>query len=266
MSKKWNSAVKRILGALAVATFAITGFAAPARAATTPKGCVLIAHRGDHATYTENSIGAMRQAVADRAGDLETDIHASADDHLFVMHDDTVDRTSDGTGPIADKTAAQLRALRLDDGERIPYFTGVLKVAVSSGTPILVEVKSVKDAETYAHIVSAVDSVGAQRLVTFASFHGTYLDRLRAIAPAIRQAIISNTALPASTVQHFGGIEVSYQAVTDAWLSSLGDVPVYAWTPDTEAKWSALMGRVTGVITNNDDGFRAYEAEGCPAS
>src|SRR5690554_6876079 len=76
-----------------------------------------IAHRGGAGLYPENTLYAFRRAVEDWAVDaIELDVHATADGHCVVIHDPTVDRTTEGTGRVADLTLAELR--RLDAGHR----------------------------------------------------------------------------------------------------------------------------------------------------
>ena len=80
-------------------------------------GPLLIAHRGGAGLAPENTLEAFRQAVDDWAADMiELDVHATADGHCVVIHDPTVDRTTDGTGAVADMTLDELR--RLDAGYR----------------------------------------------------------------------------------------------------------------------------------------------------
>ncbi|HUF13045.1 MAG TPA: glycerophosphodiester phosphodiesterase [Longimicrobiales bacterium] len=83
----------------------------------------LIAHRGGAALAPENTLVAVEQAVRRwRADMVEVDVHATADGRCVLMHDDTVDRTTDGSGPIAAHTLAELR--RLDAGYRFAGLDG----------------------------------------------------------------------------------------------------------------------------------------------
>lgn len=78
---------------------------------------LLIAHRGGSGLAPENTLAAFRQAVDDWDADMiELDVHATADGECVVIHDPTVDRTTDGTGRVATMTLAELR--RLDAGYR----------------------------------------------------------------------------------------------------------------------------------------------------
>lgn len=117
---------------------------------------LLIAHRGGAALYPENTLYAFTRAHSLWQADmLELDVRASADGHCVVIHDDTVDRTTNGTGAVASMTLAELRALDAAwhftrDGGRtfplrgrgvaIPTFDEVLRALPAM--PITVEVKT----------------------------------------------------------------------------------------------------------------------------
>lgn len=86
----------------------------------------LCAHRGCLDSHPENTLPAFRQAIALGAQMIEFDIQLTKDSALVIMHDETVDRTTNGTGNVADLTLAQIR--RLD--------AGVKKGASFTGTPV----------------------------------------------------------------------------------------------------------------------------------
>lgn len=79
----------------------------------------------------ENTLRSFVRAEASGMDAIELDLHLSKDGALVVMHDVDVDRTTDGSGPIAARTLAELRELDAGQGERIPVFEEVLD-AVSS--------------------------------------------------------------------------------------------------------------------------------------
>jgi glycerophosphoryl diester phosphodiesterase len=76
----------------------------------------ILAHRGASARAPENTLEAFRLAVEEGAGGLELDVHATRDGEIVVIHDATVDRTTDGSGAVAGMTLEELR--RLDAGYR----------------------------------------------------------------------------------------------------------------------------------------------------
>lgn len=74
----------------------------------------------------ENTLRSFIRAEQSGMDAIELDLHLSKDGALVVMHDADVDRTTDGNGPIADKTLAELRELDAGGGERVPVFDEVL--------------------------------------------------------------------------------------------------------------------------------------------
>ena len=76
---------------------------------------LLAAHRGGALLWPENSLLAFRNAVALGADFIEFDVHLSKDGEVVVIHDPTLDRTTTGSGPVKDRTVAELKALRLKD-------------------------------------------------------------------------------------------------------------------------------------------------------
>ena len=80
-----------------------------------PRDFINIAHRGASAYTPENTFAAFDKALALGVDNVEFDVHFSADGHIVVIHDDTLDRTTNGSGPVTDQTLDRLRSL--DAGE-----------------------------------------------------------------------------------------------------------------------------------------------------
>lgn len=87
-----------------------------------PKRPLVFAHRGASAAFAEHTRAAYLQALADGADGVECDVHLTRDQHAVLLHDANLDRTSDGTGPVADRTLHELRLLDFSSwkGARIP--------------------------------------------------------------------------------------------------------------------------------------------------
>ena len=86
----------------------------------------IFAHRGASAQAPENTLAAFELALTQGAWWLELDVQC-LEDELVVLHDDTLDRTTDGEGPLAALTLAQLRALDAGQGERVPLLRELLE-------------------------------------------------------------------------------------------------------------------------------------------
>ena len=111
------------------------------------------AHRGDSSNAPENTIAAFDRAIRLGVASIELDIHPCRDGTLMVIHDDTVDRTTDGSGSVSDFTVEQLLCLDAGakfspefKGERIPRLTEVLQLVENTSTlPVQVNGKKRAD-------------------------------------------------------------------------------------------------------------------------
>jgi glycerophosphoryl diester phosphodiesterase len=101
----------------------------------------LYGHRGASAELPENTLPAFRRSVELGITGVELDVHLSADGVPVVIHDDTVDRTTNGSGAVADHTVAELRALDAGNGEYVPTLAEVLSLFGPSHH-INIEIKS----------------------------------------------------------------------------------------------------------------------------
>ncbi|WP_411375339.1 glycerophosphodiester phosphodiesterase family protein [Arthrobacter sp. MPF02] len=92
----------------------------------TPQRPLVFAHRGASAAFAEHTRAAYLQALADGADGVECDVHLTRDQHVVLLHDANLDRTSDGTGPVAERTLRELRHLDFSSwkGVRIPEIYG----------------------------------------------------------------------------------------------------------------------------------------------
>jgi glycerophosphoryl diester phosphodiesterase len=145
-----------------------------------------IGHRGVMGVEPENTLRSF--VAAERAGldAVELDLHLSKDGALVVMHDAEVDRTTDGSGPVADHTLAELRALDAGLGERVPVFEEVL-AAVS--VPLQAEIKDVQAARALAEVM--LDRNLVER-VEVSSFHDEAIAEMARLVPGVRTALIAS--------------------------------------------------------------------------
>ncbi len=94
-----------------------------------------VAHRGASGNYPENTLLAFQKALEIGVDEIELDLYLTKDDHLIIMHDSTVDRTTDGTGAISELTLAEIKALDAGGvfgeqfwGERVPTWEEALEL------------------------------------------------------------------------------------------------------------------------------------------
>lgn len=125
---------------------------------------------------------------AERAGmdAIELDLHLSKDGALAVMHDADVDRTTDGKGPINEKTLSELRELDAGQGERVPVFEEVLDAVRS---PVQAEIKDAAAARALAEVMLRRDLVDR---VEVSSFHDEAVAEIARLVPGVRTVLIAS--------------------------------------------------------------------------
>ncbi|WP_327685432.1 glycerophosphodiester phosphodiesterase [Streptomyces sp. NBC_00467] len=145
-----------------------------------------IGHRGVMGVEPENTLRSFVRAERAGMDAIELDLHLSKDGALVVMHDADVDRTTDGKGPIADKTLAELRELDAGQGERVPVFEEVLDAVHA---PLQAEIKDVAAARALAEVMRKRDLV---HRVTVSSFHDDAVAEIASLVPGVRTVLIAS--------------------------------------------------------------------------
>ncbi|MGP3981721.1 glycerophosphodiester phosphodiesterase [Streptomyces sp. KR80] len=145
-----------------------------------------IGHRGVMGIEPENTLRSFVRADREGLDVIELDLHLSKDGALVVMHDADVDRTTDGKGPIADFTLAELRELDAGEGERIPVFEEVLDAVKA---PLQAEIKDVAAARALADVMTRRDLMGRVEVL---SFHDEALAEIRRLLPEVRTALVAS--------------------------------------------------------------------------
>jgi glycerophosphoryl diester phosphodiesterase len=149
---------------------------------------MVIAHRGASAYAPENTIAAFDLALRMGARHIEFDVASTLDGHLVVIHDDTVDRTTDGAGPVAGYTLAALRKLDAGAwfgtafaGERIPLFDEALE-RYKGRAHLHVEIKG-RAANLVQRCADSIRRYYMADQITVTSFQKPRLEEIRAYAP-----------------------------------------------------------------------------------
>ncbi|MET8244198.1 glycerophosphodiester phosphodiesterase family protein [Streptomyces sp. NPDC005202] len=145
-----------------------------------------IGHRGIMGVEPENTLRSFVAAQQAGLDAIELDLHLSKDGALVVMHDADVDRTTDGSGPIAEKTLAELRSLDAGRGERIPVFEEVLDAVQA---PLQAEIKDVAAARALAEVMDRRDLVSR---VEVSSFHDEAIAEIARLVPGVRTALVAS--------------------------------------------------------------------------
>lgn len=158
----------------------------------------VMAHRGNSIRCPENTLAAFRQALADGADILETDLHLTADGVFVCIHDATLDRTTNATGAVAERTLDQLKQVSASYGrpafesERIPTLGEVAGI-LPGDVALALELKTDRflDADVCHRLADELADLGVRARSIALSFS---LDRLRAVqraAPDIPTGLIT---------------------------------------------------------------------------
>lgn len=151
-----------------------------------PLSFLTIGHRGVMGVEPENTLRSFVHAEQAGMDLIELDLHLTKDGALAVMHDAEVDRTTDGKGPIAEKTLAELRELDAGQGERVPVFEEVLDAVRS---PLQAEIKDVAAARTLAEVMRRRDLVDRVEVI---SFHDEAIAEIAQLVPGVRTALVAS--------------------------------------------------------------------------
>lgn len=149
--------------------------------------CYLVGHRGAADLVPENTLPSMAAAIELGVNELETDLRLSKDGEIVLMHDATVDRTTDGHGAVNDLTLAQLRALDAGHGERIPTFVELLE---ATDIPLQIEIKDPLVIEPLAELLRSLPASDVARLRP-TSFDRDCVRRMAEILPEGYNGLIS---------------------------------------------------------------------------
>lgn len=148
----------------------------------TTRAPLIIGHRGASAAAPENTLAAFRLAQTQGAHGIEFDVQLSADGVPVVIHDDTVDRTTNGRGRVTDLTLAQLQTLDAGQGEPVPTLAQVFELF---GPDFLynLEIKNADQTDQGAEraIADCIRRYGVQSQLLVSSFNPKSLERIYAI-------------------------------------------------------------------------------------
>jgi glycerophosphoryl diester phosphodiesterase len=246
------------------------------------EGVTVIGHRGtgpssSSSDFGENTLEAFVAAGEQGATMVELDVQLDADGALVVMHDDTVDRTTDGTGCIADLTTTELAALDAAVGTAAEGMGhGVPTVAQVTETVDLalnLELKIADDPDCPATDRDALAAAVVERvaahdaLVVVSSFDPEVLARVEELSPDIETALVSlGDAVDAATDGGFDGVHPAAFAVDDDLVTRAHarGLAVRAWTENSpEGMRRLLEAGVDGIFTDEVEQLVQTVAEVC---
>lgn len=223
-------------------------------------------HRGAGGLAPENTLPAFELAARLGADGVELDVHRTRDGVLVVCHDETVDRTSDGTGRIPELPLAQLRRWDFGAGTRIPTLAEVLDFAAGTRLRVNIELKNTlnrylgMEQDVEATVLTSRLAGAARERLIYSSFNHRSLLRLIDLGTEVPVGVLYVEPLvrPWLYASGFGaralhpmGTTVLPEEVAQAHATGLR---VHVWTVDTPDQARALASwGVDAIITNHPD-------------
>jgi len=231
----------------------------------------IIAHRGASSLAPQNTLSAFQLAIDVGADYLELDVRMSSDDSLMVIHDATVDATTDGSGTVNSKTYAQLRALDAGSwfgpgfiGEQIPTLHEALSMAKNNGSKVCVEIKQTG---IQTAVLDLIQDLSMTDDVIIFSFDLVELQMIKMTLPAIKVCFLDNS-ISQTEITNLDGINGEYVGCGD--IPTLDDVEFardlnvgfFAWTVNDPDDMHKLMSKgIAGIITDDPQeakGLKTY--------
>lgn len=241
----------------------------------------VVAHRGDSSSAPENTVPAFEAALRSGSTVIETDVRLTADGYAVIIHDDTVDRTTNGTGKVSELTLTQLRSLDAGSwydpsfaGTRVPVLAEFLDVIASApDVTALIELKGRWAQAQILPLISAIYFRGLQDRVVFASFSTRSLVAVQEVDPVLPRVLIREELPhnPVLTANKWGVVALLVPLAQldenpDAVSAMHGaGLRLMIYTLNTEAEWDAAVAwGVDGIVSDTPAGLHAWISETTP--
>lgn len=180
---------------------------------------LIISHRGAMAYEPENTLRSMKKALTFDIDYIEFDVHVTKDGALVVIHDDTVDRTTNGKGFVADMTLDQIKKLDAGKGEQVPTLQEVLH-CIDRKVKVLVEIAGfLPAAEKVADVINQYVEEKGWHYDDFmvCSFKHAELKRFHALIPQI-PLVACTSGVPLSYAKMAEEVGAQYVATENLYL------------------------------------------------
>ncbi|MGO1384271.1 MAG: glycerophosphodiester phosphodiesterase [Arachnia sp.] len=230
------------------------------------------AHRGASAYAPENTLPAFAMALEQGADGIELDVQRTADGALVVIHDETIDRTSNGFGRVGDLVLEDVRRMDFSNGfighrnVRIPTLKEVLDLVGPSNATVNVELKNsvVPYPGMELEAAALVAESGMNDRVVFSSFNHSSLANLRGVvAPSQIGLLYSDGLYNPWQYAHWmgaGALHPNWASMWQpdyVWLAHEAGITVNAWTLDDEKDVArAVEMGIDALVTNFPDRAR----------
>lgn len=217
-----------------------------------------IGHRGAKGYEPENTLVSFEKAIEMDADGIELDVHLSLDGHLIVIHDETIDRTTNGKGVVNQMTLQELKSFRINEKYEIPTLVEILDL-VDQRCFINIELKNQDTAEKVVQLIESYISNKNWNNNHFivSSFDWNALQQVRFLNEAIRIGVLTETNLDlAISFARFLKAEAlhpDFQLLTNEYAAKIQEkgIQVFPWTVNEMEDIHRMKSfKVDGIITD----------------
>lgn len=227
----------------------------------------IVGHRGAMGLAPEDTLKAFKIGCESNIDIVECDIHLSQDKQLVVIHDNTLDRTTNGKGWVKDMTLEELKKLDAGDGETIPTLDEVVELVMGYNKKLIIEIKGeswdvVK--ETTDHLIKYLQDNKYYDKFLIHSFWHEAVKLIKEKYPQIKTAVIMMLGLSSQKMieliesANADGASIAYDYISPELVKLAREKNLFldAWVLDYETTFKKLkeMG-VNGLITNHPGKF-----------
>lgn len=226
---------------------------------------LVIAHRGASKEAPENSLAAFMLGVKQNCDMIELDVHLTKDKQVVVIHDSTLERTTNGIGEIATLNYEDIKRYDCGKwfseqyaGEYVPLLEEVL-TKVPASVQVNIEIKAAETPDMVGCLIDVLNKTNRIESTVVSSFHYGCLTELKKQLPEIRIGLLYHPEVADfKKYEEESGVEVfslhpHYPLVTESYMeiANAAGKTVYPWTVDGEADMKRLIELgVAGIITN----------------
>ncbi len=239
-----------------------------------PRFLEVHAHRGGAGLAPENTLAAFRKALELGVDALEMDLHVTRDGVVVIIHDETLDRTTDGRGDVGDLSLEAVKRSDAGDkfapafrGERVPTLREVIDLVKANGNGRVrldLELKYRQDRpgrpeDFEERVLEILRETGFAERVNVISFHHPSLTKVKALEPKIRTGLLAGGRMappdPVTLVRQFRADYYSpnFRHVTSEAVAALhqAGIPIVPWTINEEAEMRRLMALGIGGLAGD---------------
>jgi glycerophosphoryl diester phosphodiesterase len=220
-----------------------------------------IAHRGAKAYEPENTLQAFQKALDLNSDGIELDVHLSSDEHIIVIHDETIDRTTNGKGFINDFTLEELKSFLIDEKYQIPTLNEVFDL-VDKKCFINIELKGIGTAPKVVPLIEEYISKKNWNYNQFiiSSFDWNMLEETSNLNPKIAIGVLTEenleTALAFAEKIKAKAIHPDFNLLNEENVRQIQEKGflVLPWTVNSKEDIKKVKSyKVNGIISDNPD-------------